>query len=243
MSTKPYLVVASLLVTLSMSTSSMADVTYLEADFDDKTIDAPIGTGGAAAGEPAEVDPTITAIVRDTPMTTPCLELQDGDDFAAGRARFEFSSNEEITTGLVVMTCNLWFFGWNDGYNFGIDVRENDGSAFAFMSLRFNAVGSITHFDQNSQTMVVGVYETGRPLSLQMSFDMDADTYDVVIDGVLVINDEEHGITERGVGSVAFGSQDDPDLNGRFCVDDILVCDTYPSPVRPVTWGGIKALF
>ena len=48
--------------------------TLLDANFDDKTIDAAIGTGGAAAGEPALVTGG-SAIVRDTPFSTPGLEL------------------------------------------------------------------------------------------------------------------------------------------------------------------------
>lgn len=40
---------------LCWSMSASAQITLLAADFNDKSLDQPIGTGGAAVGEPASI--------------------------------------------------------------------------------------------------------------------------------------------------------------------------------------------
>ena len=52
-------------------------VYHVRANFNYKTIDAPIGTGGPEIGEPISVDTTISAIVRDNPLFTPALDITD----------------------------------------------------------------------------------------------------------------------------------------------------------------------
>ncbi|MHC4970477.1 MAG: hypothetical protein ACYTF4_17945, partial [Planctomycetota bacterium] len=91
---------AVVLVAIMVSAGGRAGAsTLLEADFDDKTIDAPIGTGGAAVGEPVSVSPNIIATVRAAPFATPSLEIVDNNDDPpsgfAGAARFEFIGSAE----------------------------------------------------------------------------------------------------------------------------------------------------
>jgi hypothetical protein len=217
-----------------------AEIIYLEANFDDKPLDMPIGTGGAEVGEPIEVSSAVVATVRGTPMPTPCLEIQDNDDFSAGSAVFEFIGNAEITTGIVAVTCNLWFHELSPGYSSYLSVREQGGAAETFVDLVFSADGSVEHSDKNSFSGVVGAYEVGRLYPVALSFDMDAGTYDVWLDGELLLDDEEHGVIGRGIGRVGFGCTHDPDLESRFSVDQIRVTDTFPAPVAPATWGRIK---
>ena len=79
----------------------------LDANFDDKTIDAPIGIGGAAVGEPVYVW-NVTAIVRDSPMSSPSLEIHDDDDFGTGSAKFNFLADAEISSGFVSIAADIW---------------------------------------------------------------------------------------------------------------------------------------
>ena len=53
---------------------AQSPVLLLDATFEGKDVNAPIGTGGAAAGEPRAVAPSPdAAFVRDEPMPTRCL--------------------------------------------------------------------------------------------------------------------------------------------------------------------------
>jgi hypothetical protein len=235
---------AALLAGAIAAVPALADEIYLQADFDNKPVGEPIGTGGAAMGEPVSVDPRVTAIVRDTPLPTPCLEIADNHDYAAGVAAFELLGSIELTTGITAITCTLWFEQIGDGCEFLIYVREQGSSAHDFASVRFKDSGTVSAFDAEGSLGTIGAYEAGRQLPLAIVLDMDAGTYDIWLDDTLLVDDETHGITDHGVGSVKWGCSGDSDLEGRFYVDDILVSDTFtPAPVTPARWGGVKALF
>lgn len=226
------------------ASTGIAEQTYLVATFDDKTVDAPIGTGGAAVGEPISVDALITAFVRSAPFPSRSLEIQDNDTFSAGSLRFEFLNGVEVSSGLVVILADLYFFEFSEGWQFTLYVREAQFSSESFLTARFLSDGNITANDKNSSLGVIGSYQTGQPLSVILAYNMDAGTYDVYLDGVQVVTDEPHGVTDRGIGAVLFGCDSDADLTGKFAIDQIRVLDYLPPvAVEPATWGKIKALF
>jgi hypothetical protein len=232
------------LATFLIALPAFADTIYLDANFDDKTLDMPIGTGGPTVGEPVYVDSSITAIVRGTPMPTPCLELQDNDDYSAGFARFEFLGSVELTTGEVGISAMLWFTALSPGYDFKIYVREQGSSAQSFANVQFHSSGNVYSDDANSNNGAIGTYATGRVFPFGIKFDMDAGTYDIWLDGNLVLEGETHGIVGHGVGAVLFGCTHDPDLDGHFFVDDILVANYLPATdAEPAAWGQVKALY
>lgn len=235
--------VACLSLGISVSTG-IAEQTYLVATFNDKTADVPIGTGGAAVGEPISVDPLITAFVRSAPFPSRSLEIQDNDTFSAGSLRFEFLNGVEVSSGLVVILADLYFFEFSEGWQFTLYVREAQFSSESFLTARFLLDGNITANDKNSSLGVIGSYQTGQPLSVILAYNMDAGTYDIYLDGVQVVADEPHGVTDRGIGSVLFGCDSDADLAGKFAIDQIRVLDYLPPvAVEPATWGRIKALY
>ncbi|MHC4589736.1 MAG: hypothetical protein ACYTAQ_10460 [Planctomycetota bacterium] len=216
---------AVVLVAIMVSAGGRAGAsTLLEADFDDKTIDAPIGTGGAAVGEPVSVSPNIIATVRAAPFATPSLEIVDNNDDPpsgfAGAARFEFIGSAEITTGVVTINAELWFDVLE---NYNLYVREQGTSAQSFVSIKFLASGNIDANDADGSLGIIGSYETGRVYPVSLVYDMDAGTYDVHLDGSLVVAGEPHGVVGRGVGAVLFGTAHDLNLDGRFYVDNISV--------------------
>jgi len=51
---------------LALAGAVLADTTLLDANFDDKTVGAPIGTGGAKQGEPVDIQAFLDAVVRAT---------------------------------------------------------------------------------------------------------------------------------------------------------------------------------
>jgi hypothetical protein len=229
-----------LLLTIGVIGPAGADTIYLQADFDDKTIDAEIGTGGPEVGEPVFVSYSVLATVRGGPFATPCLELQDDDTYASGFARFEFLGNAEITTGLVVLSADLWFHSLSPGFRFMLAIRESDGTAEEFATLYFQDDGSVWAWDEDSYHGTVASYAVGRPVPLMFTYDMDGGTFDLWLDGQLLLDDEPHGVVGRGVGSIYFGCLDDSDLEGQFCVDNIVVTDSVPTTALGSTWGQLK---
>lgn len=198
-------------------------VELLNANFDDKTIDAAIGTGGAGVGEPVSVDPAITATVRSAPFATPSLEIGDNSMVTGAAAVFEFIGSQEITSGIVSISANFEF-SVLDNYNIG--VREQGGNSKSFTNISLVAGGNFSISDANGFAGVFGSYQAGVPLQLTIEFDMDAGTYDILLDGSLIVDDRSHGITDRGVGRVLFGTGFDADLNGIFYVDNVVVSST-----------------
>ena len=214
------LLVLVLIAGVASAASPVSAQLLLDADFDDKTIDAPLGTGGAAVGEPVYIA-YITAIVRSAPFSSPSLEIQDDDDYISGTASFNFLGDAEITTGFVSISADVWL-SMVDNYEIG--VRESGSAACFYLNLEFRDSGNARTWDSTGILQIDTGYPTGRAIPIQIIFDMDAGTYDLHYDGGLVLDDRAHGVGGGcGVGSVSFGALDDPDYDGTFYVDNVLV--------------------
>lgn len=193
----------------------------LDANFDGKTVDQPIGTGGAALGEPTDVSTGITAIVRSAPLGSNSLEITDASSFSAGAVAFDFLELAEVTGGVVRITCVLWFDQLDQ---FELGVRESQGFTQRFVTLSFVDNGLVLYRDGDSTAYVpVGNYITGQALSLLLEYDLDAGTYDVELDGTPLLDDEVYGVAARGIGRVFIGTGADADLVGTVYVDDLRV--------------------
>jgi len=210
----------------------------LEATFDDKTIDAPIGTGGAGAGEPIAVGSGVTAIVRDAPFATPSLEIADVQSNFADAVRFEWGS--EATTGAVSISAKLWF---EEIDYFFVRVRERGSAASNFLNVEFRSAGEIFVSDAGGSVGNVGSYEAGRAVTIVIDFDLDAGTYTLGVDGAFLVVGEPHGVSGRGVGGLYVGTGFDPDLVGTLHLDDVLVVGPLPSPVEATTFTAIKSAY
>lgn len=217
MSAKSLLVLVAAVAAVS-AVSPVSAQLLLDAGFDDKTIDAPIGTGGAAVGEPTLVS-YATAIVRSSPFISPSLEIQDDDDYYSGYVNFDFLEDAEISSGLVSITFDTWFPAVE---NFILGVRESGFAACYYLDLEFQDDGDVKVWDSTGGVTIENTYPTGRVVPVEIVFDMDAGTYDLHYDGSRVLDDRAHGVESGcGVGSVYFGIYDDPDYDGAYSVDNI----------------------
>jgi hypothetical protein len=234
---KPILL--SLIVGAAIASGAAADEIYLSADFESHEADSAIGTGGAAVGEPIQVTSFVTAIVRAIPMASQSLEIQDIDDYTAGYAWFEFLDSVEVTGGQLTIAADLWFQELED---YTISIREQGSLGVNFTDISFNSGGGFIANDGDGYAPNLGTYEIGRLYPIVLCFDMDAGTYDLWFDRQLVFSDRTHGGPGEGIGSVLFKMTGDPDLDGLFNVDNILVSDSF-TPVDASTWGEIKAHF
>lgn len=213
--------------------------TILDADFDDKTVGLPIGTGGAALGEPMLVSSTISAVIQDLPLATPNLKINDSDLSEAGFVRFGFLHDWVIDQGTLTISATLHFQAYED---YMIRVRERRANSRKFLDLSFGSSANIWYTDDNTPVPVaIGTYETDRTYALVLEFDLDADTYSITFDGVPLLTGETHDVI-YGIGAVWFGQQADEDDDGEYNLDDLLVTSTWvPTAVTPATWAGTKA--
>lgn len=224
--------------TLALATAATAAV-ILSADFEGLTPDAAVPTGGAAAGQPYSVIQT-QAVVRDAPMAGLCLELSDILDYGTGTAYFDFLDAMEVVSGTVEIAVDLWFHTLED---YAVYVRESHGAASAFASLGFDGAGNVRCNDAMGNAGVIGSYEAGRVHRLRMVFDQDAGTYDVLLDDALLLDDRAHGITEDGIGGVAFATKHDTDLEGVLSIDDLVVTADAVAAAESASFSEVKRAF
>ena len=193
----------------------------LDADFDASPTDVPIGTGGAIDGEPMYVGSQITAIVRSSPMATPSLEIQDVSQIAGGYARFEFLDNEEVETGWLRVSFDAWLPDVENDLSVG--CREAGSSVYIYSDISFGDDGYVWGSDNAGGTGALVTYPLGKALPIVMILDMDGRTWDLYVDGSLVLDHRAHGIASGGLGSVLVGTSFDGDVFGAGYVDDLLV--------------------
>jgi hypothetical protein len=240
------LVLAAVLGCALRAAPVMAIQIYLQADFNDKTLDAPIGTGGPAVGEPVSLSaPSSAVVVRGAPMPTPSLQITDDSDCCAAGARFEFLDDAVITDGNLVIRADLWIRS-GDSRGYTIAVREQSFSAEDFLSLNFGPSGLVYCTDAGGLvgSGPVGSYQSDRVIPVRIAFDMEVGTYDVSVDGAQIVFDEPDGVAAGvGIGAVLFNYNNDAGVGDCFYVDNVFVANGDPTPAEAVSWGAIKAVF
>jgi hypothetical protein len=220
-----------------------AEIVYLDANFNDKTLDAPIGKNGAAAGEPFYVDTWAGGYVRSAPMATPSLEVVDGSEYA-GSVWFKLLNSARVNHGVLVTTAKLWIAepaGMMAPCR--VSFTESGATSFSFLWLNFNANGLIHLTDADGPVGYIGTYVPGTVLELRVVIDLDDHTFDVELNGQLLRDDEPFSGGDVGVNRVAFSFEPDADLIGTFYLDDLRVSDPDSVPVQPCTWGRLLRMF
>lgn len=228
---------------LLLPVSTMAEVIYLDADFDDKTPDQVIGTGGAEVGEPFWVDLHAGGYIRQSLPWDPVLEIADGSTTAYGNIWFRFLSNAELESGVVVVTFTISFFDTSGGSYDVIAIREA-GGGFVFVELRFLPNFDIELADADGVVGVIGDYNMAVDIPMAVALDLSAGIYDVWLDGQEVRSDEPVTFSGHKLGNVVLSTGQDEDLTGKFFIDDLFVTDNPDAvPVKHSTWGRVRSLF
>lgn len=233
--------ITTILLTVTLGAPAFAgDAVLLDAPFDDKTVDAPIGEGGALVGEPVSVSSGLDAIVRDGIFATRSLEIADIATSGTPFARFEFLDDLEVTAGNVEITASIRF-SEVDGYVFY--VRENGTSGSSFTSITFTVGGALNVTDANGTAVSgAGSYVGGVDYLLEITHDLDGGTYSLTFDGTPLIENRAHGVTtKRGIGAILIGAQNDPEMDGSIHVDRLRVTSDAVVPTETTTWSAIKA--
>ena len=204
---------------------ALAEFTLLDADFDDKTVDDPISLGGPDVGEPITVDPPVSAIVRNSPLPSPCLEIAHVLEGSAGAVVFEFMGEASVDVGKVAMSFDISF---PENERFRVKVHERGGWASKFCEIYTDTSGNIRLTDAAGYYGVIGSYNLDQVYNFQFLLDTETDTYDVLMDGTPLIEDRAHGLDGVGIGRLAFKIDHTAVVGASFVIDNVfLTADVY----------------
>lgn len=199
--------------------------TLLDADFQGLPAEQPLAIGTAAQGRPVSIAPNLWVLVRDTPMASRSAQVVWSQVVGSGAVRFELVGAAEPRTGAVAVRFDLHPQVF-DGYT--VFLREGKGAAQAFGDLLFNGSGGVRVNDSLGSTLLPWSWQPGRTYSLHWLYDLDAGSYDLRVDGRVVLAGRGHGIDlsdpqQAGLGSVSFGLNNGASANAVFSFDNVLV--------------------
>jgi hypothetical protein len=228
-------------VMILASGSATAGV-LLFADFEAVAPGEVLGTGGPLVGEPVSISSSgLLATIDGVAMGSHSLRLEDTGTWGTAVVRFEFLPPYQIGAGTVSLSMDLLFPALE---SYSIRVRERGTSACTFGEVWFEDTGRFGLLDTRGFAGYVGIYRPGIVEHLELVYDMTTGTYDVLFNGVVVLNDRAHGANaDCDVGALLIGPQHDADIDGVFFVDNILVDVPEVVPNANSTWGTVKAAF
>jgi hypothetical protein len=213
----------------------------LDADFDDKTVDMPIGTGGPDAGEPISIDGDISTMVRENLFATPSLEIVRTLDGSTANLIFEFVGSASVDVGNVSMNMDV-IFHTVDSYIIA-DFREQGYWSATFCQIYTISDGSIRLTDMAGYSGIIGWFVTGQPYNFQVVFDTEADTYDVYLDETPVIEGRSHGLVGMGIGRMAIKVSSSASVGAGLDIDNLLIiADEYTATARG-SFSDLKHLY
>lgn len=200
----------------------------LDANFDDKPVGQPIGTGGAALGEPVALS-NLTTTVIDTGGGNRVLQVDnDLSSTNARRLRWAFLDDQEVAEGPLIVRFTLRA-SLTD--RFSILLREAlGGSTQNFLSVSFSANGTFGASDAaGTVPLSANTYSANVDHAFELRYDMDAGTYQILLDGTSLVSGRAHGIVDRGIGALVIGYQSSS-AGSRFFLDELLVEAALPPP-------------
>jgi hypothetical protein len=200
---------------------SNPDQILLAATFNDRPLNAQIGTGGAAVGEPVSISPSLEAVVVPPGAhDSPHLRMRKPAAGAAITARFELLDNVEIQRGEV----RIGFKLRPSAGSFNVRVREQATAADSFLDLRL-AGGQINASSAATPSGSIGSYSTASAISFELRFNLDAGTWSVFANGVALATNRPIGVSSgRGLGAVLFGFDHQSSSVGQdWFLDDVYV--------------------
>lgn len=201
--------------------------TLLLADFDDHPVGEPIGTGGAELGEPIIVDADVSAIVEQ-PVGMNRVLAMEADSLTTGSGvTFELLGGVGVEEGWTAFRFSL-AFPVTVGVN--IYVREPGGAAQAFTTLALSPDGSIVASDEAGAVGEIGAYSAAQILRFSIEHDVDAGTYDVRVNDVVLLDDRAHGVVGSGIGRLIFNFEFAQGPT-RVLIDNVSVVATLPDRI------------
>ena len=87
---------------------------------------------------------------------------------------------------------------------------------------------------------VTATYEAGRLFTVVITHDVTPGSYSLSLDGVQVVTDRVHGVTERGIGGIYVGCNNDSNYDGKLYLDMLQVDADAVTPTLESSWSAVK---
>jgi hypothetical protein len=171
-------------------------LTILEADFDDKTVGSPIGTGGAAAGEPVFIPAELNTEIVSLGSGDRALDVERATSGGIPLVEWEFFDDTAVDTGTVVADFEVTM---NDQSYLLVRLTDPDGEELIQVNTQpaSNPINVRFPDDMFSGTEV-GNYVVGTPFRLRLSCQMDDRVCSVAINDDWVMVERPFAPTSAG---------------------------------------------
>ena len=211
-----------------------AGVTLLEANFNDKPLSEPIGTGGAAVGEPVAVSELLTTFVGNEGDSGPALflEKEDGSAGGPGNTEWRFLNGASVQTGWLEARFDLML---GDLSNNQFILAGSDEELIRFET---TVGGDLrVRFPGESTGELVGSYALGDRFPVRLVCQMDDRVCSMAVDGDWVIDRRAFAestspdiVIDRFHAGIAAVSRD----FAFFAIDNLRISASAPAAL-PVT--------
>lgn len=207
----------------SASAFAQPSTPWLLADFEDQPVDQPIGTGGAALGQPYAVSGLLSAIVRDTPMASRSLELAwAGAPSETSNVYFSLVDGVEVASGLLEIEMTLHP---HRASTYWVLLREAGTAMRMFGGLTLTETGVLMLMDATGTQPAAIEVPFDSPLQLRWLYHLDNRSYDFWLNGERLVTARPHGVPDdgRGIGQVMVGLNWNTPADTRLSLDELRV--------------------
>ena len=231
---------ATLVVVLAAVLPARAQTALLRADFENQTVGQPVGLRGAAFGEPDWFGGPGVNVIRAGITGSLSLEMADIDTLPfPALLRFDLpdsglADRPDLTVSVLAVPVEV------DDYALLVTDAGAGGSAtFQFCKVQFDN-GTLTVTDQaHPDPQPVGSFTADNAVRLELRLHQAAGTWDLLLDGAVVLADRAWGGGAPPVGSVWLTIEGDADILGVVDWDDLTVTRGGVAAV-PLTWSEVK---
>ncbi len=195
----------------------------LDADIEGTPLGEPIGTGGAALGEPIEISTRLVTEVGSDGASGRWLRYSSTDSATGNFITWQFRNNREVTSGQLFVSWDMRLPAL-DGYDYAF--REAGGSSQSFPSLRLTSTGQVRLTQSGGSSVVVaGIsYVADRTYRVRYAFDFSTRTYDALLDNRVLAASRPFAITTtRGIGRFLTGFLNQSSINQPAILDNLEV--------------------
>ncbi len=194
----------------------------LNANFNDKPLNVPIGTGGPTVGEPIFVHPLIVAKVQATPGPTRSLHIAKPSGTGYSSVDFELPGSVDIVEGDLRVAFSVRAPATVTNFRFGVSERGNSLSKFG--KLELTSAGNVVATDAGGSAGSLRTFVPNETLDVEYLYRLDTRTYDLRINNVLLLDNRAHGVANatEGIGRLVIAT----DQTLLWVVDDVIVTHT-----------------
>lgn len=222
---------------LPVSSLALANETILLANFNNKPLNQPIGTGGATVGEPTSVPSAIDAIVRAAPGGGRMLEMFMEQRPSTAAVRFQFLNNQEVSSGELIIRARIRLAAEDEFNNIGLLLREAGTSAQSFMDISLLSANRRLQIRRPgvSMTSFFNVLRLSDANDLEILYNLEEMHLSVCLNGSLLTSELPTLFeSKRGIGALLIsmlGNAGDTQVS----LEDVLVQRRALEPQIPDT--------